>query len=88
MNRHPIEGLSDEELDRYIQARLDMAGVDLSVLPENEPTAPADRAGIFRSARNFLRTTVPTLSRYELDPQQFPPILYPSALPENEEEGE
>ncbi|TVP47471.1 MAG: hypothetical protein EA350_05010 [Gemmatimonadales bacterium] len=72
--------LTDEELDRYVETRLRIIGVDLSVLPEDDPDAPADRVRIFGSARGFLRGTVPALSAYELDPQLFPPMSYPAML--------
>jgi hypothetical protein len=81
--------LSDEELDRYIRVRLTLAGVDISVLPESDPGAPADQARILRSARSFLRGTGPAISALPLDPEEFPPVLYPAALPEiREGEGE
>ncbi len=72
---------SDEELDAYIRTRLALIGIDLSVLPEEDSDAPADRVSVHRSIRNFLRNTVPALSAYELDPQAWPPVLYPAALP-------
>jgi hypothetical protein len=81
------EPLSDEELDRFIELRLRMAGVDLSVLP-------ADQLRVLRSARNFLRNTASALSAAELDPQVVPPIpstaAYPylaTAAPGNEDEA-
>ncbi len=86
-----IDELTDEELNQYIRTRLEMAGVDLSVIPEDDSTAPADRVRIFRSARAFLRGTVATISRFPLDSQDFPPILYPAALVpavERDESGE
>jgi hypothetical protein len=72
---------TDEDLDRYIRTRLALIGVDLSVLPRDDPGAPADQRRVLRSARNLLRTTVPVLSDYELDPQSVPPAFYPAALP-------
>lgn len=77
-----MQELSDEVLDTFIRVRLALAGVDLSVLPESDPEAPADQDRVLRSARGFLRNTVPRLSRFELDPQEWPPVLYPSRLPE------
>jgi hypothetical protein len=71
---------TDEELDRFIETRLRLAGVDLSVLPEDDPDAPADRVRLFRSARNFLRNTAASLSAYELDSQLFPPMPYPASI--------
>lgn len=79
---------TDEELDVFIRTRLKLIGVDLDVLPEDDPEAPADRVRIFRSLRRFLRGTVPALSTYELDPQIWPPGLYPSRmLPDGEDES-
>jgi hypothetical protein len=63
---------TDEELDALIVTRLRLIGVDLDVLPENDPSAPADRRRILASARRFLRGTVTSLSRFELDPQRAP----------------
>lgn len=82
------EDLSDEELDRYVRVRLTLAGVDISVLPESDPGAPADQARILRSARRFLRSTGPTISALSLDPEAFPPVLYPASLPDIAEEEE
>ncbi len=85
MSRHPHDPVTDAELDAYIRTRLAIVGVELSVLPEDDPAAPADRIRIYRSARNFLRNTVPRISGYSLDPQDVPPILYPAALPPPED---
>ena len=68
----------DEELDAYILARLDRLGVDLSVLPEDDPEAPADRRRILRSARQFLRTTPGAIASFELDTTGPPPAMYPT----------
>jgi hypothetical protein len=73
--------ISDEELDRFIELRLRMAGVDLSVLPEDDSSAPADRLRVLRSARNFLRNTASALSAAELDPQLVPPIPSTAVYP-------
>ncbi|MDX1394361.1 MAG: hypothetical protein R3195_08220 [Gemmatimonadota bacterium] len=69
--------LSDDELDAFILARLELLGVDLSVLPEDDEDAPADRRRILRSARQFLRTTPGAIAGYELDVAGPPPALYP-----------
>jgi hypothetical protein len=73
--------ISDEELDRYIRVRLALVGVDLSVLPESDPRAPADQVRILRSARSFLRSTVPVISDHVLDRWDAVPFLYPTAIP-------
>ena len=79
-SRSRIQELSDQELDAYIRARLALVGVDLSVLPEDDPDAPADQRRILISARRFLRTTPSAIAGFEMDPQEVPPILYPAAL--------
>lgn len=86
----PIDprGLSDEELDLCILARLALVGVDLDVLPDDDPEAPADRRRVLRAARQLLRDTVPALAGFELDPQRWPPALYPPASPPAGSAGE
>ena len=69
---------TDEELDAYILARLEMLGVDLSVLPADDSDAPADRRRILASARRFLRSTPRAISEFELDPAGPPPAMYPA----------
>lgn len=75
-----VEDLSDEELNDYIHARLSMLGVDLSVLPEDDEDAPADRKRILESAREFLRGTPPAIVDFEMDRQAVPPEMYPTEL--------
>ncbi|MGD2069484.1 MAG: hypothetical protein PVI57_12475 [Gemmatimonadota bacterium] len=72
--------VSDERLDAWILARLETVGVDLSVLPEDDPDAPADRKRIMESARRFLRTTPPAILGYPMDVQAVPPAMYPAEL--------
>ena len=79
--------LSDEELDAYVLTRLRMAGVDLSVLPEDDESAPADRTRILASARRFLRSTPAAILDVELDVQAVPPVMYPSAASVDLDEG-
>lgn len=71
---------TDEELDVWILTRLSALGVDLSVLPEEDEDAPADRRRILSSARRFLRSTPGALADFELDPLGPPPAIYPSEL--------
>ncbi len=73
--------MADDDLDAWILARLAMAGVDLSVLPDDAPDAPADRVRILRSARGFLRSTLPALEGVVLDPMRLPPLPSPSSYP-------
>ncbi len=69
---------TDEELDRYILARLEDVGVDLSVLPEDDRDAPADQRRILNSARRFLRSTPATIRAFAMDTQEVPPVMYPA----------
>ena len=75
-----LRGLTDEELDRYILTRLALIGVDLSVLPEEDESAPVDLTRVLRSARKFLREDIRRISEYSLDPFDGPPTFYPAAL--------
>ena len=75
-----MEDISDEELNAYILTRLKLLGVDLSVLPEDDESAPADRKRILESARRFVRSTPPAIAEFYLDPQQVPPDLYPAEM--------
>ncbi|MDT8342038.1 MAG: hypothetical protein RQ751_11045 [Longimicrobiales bacterium] len=74
-----FQELSDAELDAYVLARLALAGVDISVLPEDDPEAPADRRRILAGARRFLRSTPPAIAGFAMDPQEVPPAVYPAA---------
>lgn len=71
---------TDEELDAWILARLDALGVDLSVLPEDDEEAPADRRRILRSARRFLRSVPGAIADFAFDPLGPPPGMYPSQM--------
>ena len=75
-----MQDLSDQELDAWILIRLRSLGVDLGVLPEDDPDAPADRRRILAGARRFLRSTPPAIMAWEPDPQTVTPSMYPAAL--------
>lgn len=72
--------LTDEELDAYVLTRLRRLGVDLGVLPEDDPDAPADRRRILAGARRFLRSTPPAILDFDFDAEQVAPTMYPAAL--------
>jgi hypothetical protein len=80
MDARSLQELTDEELDAFIHTRLRAVGVDLSVLPEDDPDAPADRRGILAGARRFLRSTPPAILAWEPDVQRLAPSMYPAAL--------
>lgn len=72
--------LSDDELNAHILARLEALGIDLDVLPEDDPEAPADRRRILKSARRFLRNTPARIADFEMGREDGPATLYPTAL--------
>jgi len=80
MDAARMQDLTDAELDAWILTRLRSLGVDLGVLPEDDPDAPADRARILAGARRFLRTTPPAIMAWEPDPQMVAPSMYPASL--------
>jgi hypothetical protein len=75
-----MQELSDEEMDAFILTRLRSLGVDLGVLPEDAPDAPADRKRILMGARRFLRSTPQAILAWEPDPQAVAPAMYPASL--------
>lgn len=85
-----MDELTDDELDAWILARLRHIGVDISVLPEDDESAPADQRRILASGRRFLKGSVRVISDLNLTPEAgrpgaipfdpFPPAQYPSAL--------
>lgn len=74
------EPFTDAELDAYILTRLRLADIDMSVLPEDDPEAPADQRRILASARRFLRSTPAAIRDFEIDLQDVPPVLYPGGF--------
>ena len=82
--RRPLD-VTDEELDAAILARLELLGVDLSVLPLDDRDAPADQLRILASARRFLRSTPQAIADFAMDPQEVPPVMYPAASPQGRE---
>jgi hypothetical protein len=69
---------TNEQLNQLILTRLNLIGIDISVLPVSDPSAPADQTRVLAAVRNVLTGTVPVSSGYELDVQKNPPSLYPS----------
>ena len=69
---------TDDELNVLIKSYLASIGVDLSVLPLSDRSAPADQTRVLSSARSILRSTVPAISNYVIDVQQNLPVLYPA----------
>lgn len=75
-----MDPLTDVELDHLIELRLRQMEIDLSVLPEEDARAPADRRRVLAAVRRLLRDQMPVVADLALDPITWPPILYPSGL--------
>jgi hypothetical protein len=71
---------TDDQLDTYIRARLDLIGVSLDDLPVDDPLAPADQVRTLASLRTFLRRVPPAISEFPMDVQVHLPGLYPAPL--------
>ena len=69
---------TDEELNVLVSSYLALIGIDLSVLPVNDRSAPADQTRVLAAARSVLRNSVPVISNYLIDVQENPPALYPA----------
>lgn len=80
MDAPRTQELTDEELDAYILTRLRSLGVDLDVLPLDDPEAPADRTRVLGGARRFLRSTPAAILAWEPDPQAVVPAMYPASM--------
>ncbi|WP_329109598.1 hypothetical protein OG792_12530 [Micromonospora sp. NBC_01699] len=70
---------TDQELDVYIRTRYALLGIDISVLPENDPAAPMDQERVFASARSVIRQD-PVIAAYPTDQQADVPTFYPVQL--------
>jgi alpha-beta hydrolase superfamily lysophospholipase len=69
---------TDAELDDYIRFTLAMLGIDLSVLPPDDPDAAVDQADVLSACRSRIRQNLEVL---ELDPQYHLAAYY--ASPQN-----
>jgi hypothetical protein len=74
-----MQELSDEELDALVLTRLKLMGVDLGILPPDDPSAPADQRRILASARDFLRSTPRVIRDLPFGHEGVAPAAYPAA---------
>jgi len=68
---------TDAELDAFIAFRLGMLGIDLSVLPYDDPSAPVDHVRAYAAMRSTLRSQIQLLE-FPLDPQETIATYYAS----------
>lgn len=70
---------SDAELDTYIRTRYALLGIDISVLPESDASAPMDQERLLRNGRGILRQEA-VAANFEIDPQFNVPLPFPPQL--------
>lgn len=70
---------TDEELNAYIKIRYALLGIDISVLPENDPVAPMDQARVLTAARSTIRQDA-EIAAYPIDQQADLATFYPVQL--------
>jgi hypothetical protein len=68
---------TDEELNVYILTRFALMGIDISVLPASDPSAPMDQARVLTAARTTLRQDA-EIAAYTPDQQADLAVLYPA----------
>lgn len=68
---------TDAELDVYIRTRYALMGIDISVLPEDDPAAPMDQARVMSAARSTIRQDA-VIAAYLTDQQADLAVLYPA----------
>jgi hypothetical protein len=73
---------TDAELDALARTYWALLGIDISVLPENDPAAVVDQARCLSSARSTLRSEVEITQFTGLDDQADIAVLYPAPFAE------
>jgi hypothetical protein len=67
----------DAALNAYILTRYALLGIDISVLPVSDPSAPIDQTRLLADARTTVRADVEA-ANFPFDPQVNVPALYPA----------
>jgi len=73
----PPPSPTDEELDAFIRTRYALLGIDISVLPESDATAPMDQERLLANGRSILRQDA-VAADFEIDPQFNLPVPHPA----------
>jgi len=69
------------ELEAIARSTFALLGIDISVLPENDPAAPMDQARVIAASIAILAKE-PILAAYEVDGQADATTLYPTPFVE------
>jgi hypothetical protein len=83
----PVPEPTDAELDTLARTYWALLGIDISVLPVDDPDALVDQARCLASARSTLRGEVPITAFADLDPQADIAVLYPAPFAQWTEMG-
>jgi hypothetical protein len=67
----------DAALNAYILTRYALLGIDISVLPVSDPSAPIDQERLLADARTTVRGDV-AAADFPFDAQFHVPALYPA----------
>jgi len=77
-----VQPPTDAELDALATTYWALLGIDMSVLPVDDPTAVTDQARCLSSARSTLRGEVDITEYAGLDAQADVAVLYPAPFAE------
>ena len=66
---------TDAELDTYIRTRYALLGIDISVLPVDDPKAVMDQKRLLANGRDILRQEV-VAANFAIDPQFHLPMQF------------
>jgi hypothetical protein len=73
----PPPAPTDAELDTYIRTRYALLGIDISVLPVSDSSAPMDQQRLLSNGRQILRQEVEAAD-FVIDPQFALPMAFPA----------
>jgi hypothetical protein len=77
MQTSPPPPPTDEELDNIALTRYALLGIDVAVLPVDDPSAPIDLRRLLANARSTMRADV-VAADFFIDAQFHVPALYPA----------
>lgn len=73
----PTTPPTEAEMEAIARSTFALLGIDISVLPADDPSAPMDQARVIGASIDILRKE-PLLAAYEVDGQADATALYPT----------
>lgn len=73
----PTTPPTEAEMETIARSTFALLGIDISVLPADDPGAPTDQARVIDASIAILRKE-PILAAYEVDGQADATVLYPA----------